>query len=54
MIKVVEGFNLELVMDVAVEGVVNKEVAKVVNKEVKKGIMDVLVVEKVVEEVNRW
>ena len=32
MIKVVEEFNMELVMDVAVEGVVNKEVAKVVKE----------------------
>ena len=29
-------------------------VAKVVNKEVNKVIMDVLVVKKVMEEVNRW
>ena len=32
MIKVVEEFNMELVMDVAVEGVVNKEVAKLVEE----------------------
>ena len=29
-------------------------VAEVVNKEVNKVIMDVVVVDKVVEEVNRW
>ena len=37
----VEEFNMELVMDVAVEGVVNKEVAKVVkefNKELVKEV----------------
>ena len=46
MIKVVEEFNMELVMDVAVEGVVNKEVAKVVKefnkvlvKEVNEGVL---------------
>jgi hypothetical protein len=41
VIKVVEEFNMELVMDVAVEGVVNKEVTKVVeevNKELVKGV----------------
>ena len=47
MTKVVEEFKMELVMDVAVEGVVDKEVTKLleVNKEL---VMDV-----VVEEVNR-
>ena len=37
---------LEVVMDVVV--------AEVVDKEVNKVIMDVVVVDKVVEEVNRW
>ena len=39
MIKVVEEFNMELVMDVAVEGVVNKEVTKVV-EEVNKELVN--------------
>ena len=46
MIKVVEEFNMELVMDVAVEGVVNKEVTKVVeevNKELVKEVTEGLV-----------
>ena len=38
--------RLEVVMDVVV--------AEVVDKEVNKVIMDVVVVDKVVEEVNRW
>ena len=60
MIKVVEEFNMELVMDVAVEGVVNKEVTKVVEEVNKELVMDVVVegvvdkeVTKVVEEVNK-
>ena len=46
MIKVVEEFNMELIMDVAVEGVVNKEVTKVVeevNKELVKEVTEGLV-----------
>ena len=51
MIKVVEEFNMELVMDVAVEGVVNKEVAKVVkefNKELVKEVNEGLLLWSVV------
>ena len=39
MIKVVEEFNMELVMDVAMEGVVNKEVTG--NYKLEKGILHV-------------
>ena len=51
MIKVAEEFNMELVMDVAVEGVVNKEVAKVVkefNKELVKEVNEGLLLWSVV------
>ena len=47
MTKVLEEFKMELVMDVALEGVVNKEVTKQVEV-YKELVMDV-----VVEEVNR-
>ncbi len=64
MIKVVEEFNMELVMDVLVEGVVNKEVAKVVKefnkelvKEVNEGLLlvcvDVVLDKEADVEVNR-
>ena len=42
----IQKIMLEVVMDVVV--------AEVVDKEVNKVIMDVVVVDKVVEEVNRW
>ena len=48
MTKVLEEFKMELVMDVAVERVVNKEVAKMLEEVNKELVMDV-----VVEEVNR-
>ena len=47
MIKLLEEFKMELVMDVALEGVVDKEVTKQVEV-YKELVMDV-----VVEEVNR-
>ena len=43
MIKVVEEFNMELVMDVAVESLVNKEVAKVVEEVNKEFLKEVKV-----------